>query len=132
MSNKKEFIADIFNYACDNVSSLFSKYLVSDYLKVDKSKNRIETIDKLFVNIASNNLSNPINISYTEGHIMHKKDLKKLVANPIFTSNDKINLISEMMKNDPFFDVTYIKKKIFGIDKSDERIRTINKILKNG
>lgn len=63
---------------------------------------------------------------------MYKKDLKKLVADPIFTSNDKINLISKMMKNDPFFDVTYIKKKIFGIDKSDERIRTINKILKNG
>ena len=65
MSNKKEFTTDIFNYACDNVSSLFSKYLVdeldnsikfSDYLnKVDKSKNRIETIDKLFLNIASNN-----------------------------------------------------------------------------
>lgn len=42
------------------------------------------------------------------------------------------HIISEMMKNDPFFDVTYIKKKIFGIDKPDERIRTINKILKNG
>lgn len=56
MSNKKEFTTDIFNYACDNVSSLFYSIKFSDYLnKVDKSKNRIETIDKLFLNIASNN-----------------------------------------------------------------------------